>query len=145
MALTITSAKFGANLGGIFSAVRMNMAREQRKGAQESAVFMRSTVESVIRSSSPSGVVTSAGFRRSAPGQPPAIESRELLNSFRIMTNNTNDGPTAELFTQDPKAKLLEYGTSRMLPRPFMRPTRAIAERRLPTIMQSAVRRALNV
>lgn len=82
--------------------------------------------KNLIKSSSPAGNVH---FRRnpdryvraSAPGQPPAIDLGNLINSisFRKMSNSSD---TAFAFASAPYAPTLEFGDTLIAPRPFMLP-----------------------
>lgn len=58
----------------------------------------------------------------SAPGEFPAVDSGNLISKVRI--RRFDRGLTAVIGPQDvPYASLLEGGTSRMKPRPFIKPT----------------------
>lgn len=62
--------------------------------------------------------------RASAPGQPPAPDTAYLRNSIGYeLTTET----TSEVGTPVEYAQPLEFGTTRIAPRPFMRPSYAIA------------------
>lgn len=55
----------------------------------------------------------------SAPGEPPALRTGALLQSIR----DTFPSPfTGQMEINAPYARLLEEGTARMRPRPFVRP-----------------------
>lgn len=57
----------------------------------------------------------------SAPGEPPAIDTGKLRNSMR--TEFSGDGLSARIGPNaDPYDYYLEFGTSRMEPRPYMTP-----------------------
>lgn len=61
--------------------------------------------------------------RSSAAGETPAVQSGELVNSLERKTTRSSRGrATAVVTTANDHAALLEYGSSRMAPRPFMRP-----------------------
>lgn len=76
------------------------------------------------RTSGPGATTPSFGSRKmsvrehqaSAPGQAPAVDTADLFKSLTI----SEDGPLVRIVTvEDEKGVLLEYGTSRMAPRPF--------------------------
>lgn len=60
--------------------------------------------------------------RASAPGEPPAVDTGKYRNSWGWTV--VGEGAKAELWvgTGDKRGPWLEYGTSRMLPRPHLRP-----------------------
>lgn len=66
--------------------------------------------------------------RASAPGEPPAVETGHLRQSVQY----THEGGDHRVGTDAPYAPPLEYGTSKMAPRPFMRPGLEAARRELP-------------
>lgn len=60
--------------------------------------------------------------RASAPGDPPAPDTGRLRASYGFTTARTGAGGELTVGTGDKKAKWLEFGTSRMRPRPHLRP-----------------------
>jgi hypothetical protein len=60
------------------------------------------------------------GTSPSQPGEFPGVETGKLRNSIRAEKESTF---AWEITTDDEKAPYLEFGTSRMAPRPFMAPT----------------------
>lgn len=67
----------------------------------------------------------------SAPGQPPAPDSGDLRDSIDGEVVRGMGGPTVEVGTDKEYGPYLEYGTSKMLARPWLRPTVA---RKVPTV-----------
>ena len=60
-------------------------------------------------------------YTASAPGEAPAYDTENLRSGIV----NAQTGPiTAEVRSEDRKAALLEFGTSKMAARPYMRPAR---------------------
>ncbi len=70
---------------------------------------------------------TRVPHRASAPGDPPAPDTGRLRASYTFSTARTPVGADMVFGTGDEKAKLLEYGTSKMAPRPHLRPVVARA------------------
>ena len=78
-------------------------AKVAMTGDKHGEVYMRGQVE----------------HRASAPGEAPAVDTGNLFNSIQVFDVT----PTlATIGTNAEYAEHLEYGTSRMEPRPFMRP-----------------------
>jgi HK97 gp10 family phage protein len=67
----------------------------------------------------------------SAPGEAPAIDFGALINSLHARLVSGLSGPEAEVFTNAEYGKALEFGTSKMRARPFMRPA---ADKREPIL-----------
>lgn len=67
--------------------------------------------------------VSTPGPPRSSPGSPPHVDTGDLRKSLQpevVRTGNTIRGTVS---SSVPHALMLEYGTSKMAARPFMRPT----------------------
>jgi HK97 gp10 family phage protein len=62
-------------------------------------------------------------YTASAPGEPPAKVEADLVNSIKIEVGRS--GLSARVYTADPKGHLMEYGTVKIAPRPFLRPALA--------------------
>lgn len=67
------------------------------------------------------------GHQASAPGEAPAIDSGELVESLEV--TDVIDGEGA-IGTNAEHAEYLEYGTSKMAARPFMTPAGDVAQGR---------------
>ncbi|QTH20808.1 HK97 gp10 family phage protein [Rhizorhabdus wittichii] len=76
-------------------------------------------------------------YQASAPGEPPAYDTHDLANSIE----SARLGPLhAQVTANDRKAAWLEFGTSKMAERPYMRP--AVAKNRKEVV--EMVRQAVN-
>jgi len=87
------------------------------------ALMIESTAKELIQHSSPSGRTYTHGsvtHVASAPGQPPATDTGQLVSSIQHW--ESDDGLTIAVGTNLETAKYLEYGTTKMQPRPFMNP-----------------------
>lgn len=71
-----------------------------------------------------SGSITGAGHVASLPGQPPNADTR-LLDTSIDTTIIGQSPPTVHVTSNAPYSAALEFGTSRMEERPFMRPATA--------------------
>lgn len=63
----------------------------------------------------------------SAPGDPPAVDTGQLRNSIISETGEDSLGPYVDVGSNLEKAEWLEFGTSNMEARPFMRPAVELA------------------
>lgn len=68
------------------------------------------------------GEIEGAAYRASAPGEPPAIRTGVLRNSFFVTVEKAENGYQAVVRTTVTYANDLEYGTERIDPRPFLDP-----------------------
>jgi phage protein, HK97 gp10 family len=67
------------------------------------------------------GSVSGAGHVASAPGEPPNRDTGELQSKLKV----AETGPlSAEVRSESAHAKPLEFGTSKMVARPYLRPAR---------------------
>ncbi len=106
-----------------------NVLRELRKRGQKNPKTLRQ-----------------AGFHKaSAPGQPPARNTGNLARSWQTGVKDRGpvqkDGNRYRLVVGSnvPYARWLEFGTSRMAARPYVRPVAEIMRRRTPLIVNLAV------
>lgn len=60
--------------------------------------------------------------RASAPGEAPASDSGRLMRSYTHMVGVDTNGAYVDVGTNIDYAPFLEFGTSKMLPRPHLRP-----------------------
>ena len=89
------------------------------------------------------GSVSGAGHVPSAPGEPPNRDTGNLQANLK----NVETGPlTAEVRSEAPYASALEFGTSKMAARPYIRPARdkelAPSQRRLERQINRLIRRS---
>lgn len=89
------------------------------------------------------GSVSGAGHVPSAPGEPPNRDTGELQSKLK----NVETGPlTAEVRSEAGYASALEFGTSKVAARPYMRPARdkelEPSQRRLAQQIERLVRRS---
>jgi HK97 gp10 family phage protein len=89
------------------------------------------------------GSVSGAGHIPSRPGEPPNRDTGDLQTGLKV----EQTGPlTAEVRSEAPHAKPLEFGTSAMAARPYMRPARdkniERAQRRLVEQVNRLIRRS---
>lgn len=68
-----------------------------------------------------SGSISGKGHVPSLPGQPPNADTR-LLDSSIETTIESKSPPTVHVTSHAPYSAFLEFGTSKMAPREFMRP-----------------------
>ena len=92
-------------------------------------------VNRLMRDSVPTGRIyrsrTGTGYHQaSAPGEPPAVDTKELVNSIAADVQETATGAEAVVGSNaydKPVWRWLEFGTRRILPRPSARPAFFVA------------------
>ena len=80
-----------------------------------------------------------SGAAPSAPGEPPARVTGELLDSVAYEVIESDRGLVVSVGAAAPYAQALEYGTRRMAPRPFLRPSLAEMEEEIARIFKVAL------
>jgi len=102
-----------------------------------------------VQRGSPSGIVyqrynPKRTHQASAPGQPPASDTGFLANNIKRKMDNDNMG--GEVGSRSTYSKFLEFGTSKMLPRPYMFPAleknRKKIKQRISKAIKSATKQA---
>lgn len=85
------------------------------------------------------GSVSGRGHVASKPGEPPNRDTGHLDSSIVV----TRTGPvSASISANAPHAKPLEFGTSKMAARPFMRPAASRGRRVVTDLVTKAIQRA---
>jgi HK97 gp10 family phage protein len=82
------------------------------------------------------GAISGKGHVPSAPGEPPNYDTGVLANNIET----TQPGPLrVQVASNAPYSAPLEFGTSRMAARPFMRPARDAKRREVRALVQQAM------
>lgn len=125
------------NLPRIRAGITDGLSRVVRKAAQDIVAHAQAEM-----AKPKSGRVYRRGGRvhvASAPGEAPAIDTGALVNSFRVM----QEGPTRAIVGVTAEHGVFtEEGTSRMQPRPYMRPAAEAVWPEFERAVREVVRRA---
>jgi HK97 gp10 family phage protein len=126
-----------AAAGASASAAIAILRRQQQaffQAAYESAEELRNEVVRTVSNASPS-----------SPGQPPGVVTGQLRNSVFAdpVAGVGSNRVTIEVGARAPYAGFLEFGTSKMAPRPFLRPAVARATPRISSKIIARVRAVL--
>lgn len=100
---------------------RADMKQELSDRLEDAGAYAENAVK--IALSMPGGGHLYGSHRASAPGQAPSVLTGDLRASITHSVVTLGLFLTAIIGTDKDYAPLLEYGTSRMAPRPFMRVT----------------------
>lgn len=79
----------------------------------------------------------------SAPGQPPNRDTGELDRNIVVVGDRRN--MRVRVVSRSRKSDWLEFGTRKMLPRPFMRPALRANRAEVTRLITNAVRRAIRM
>jgi HK97 gp10 family phage protein len=96
-------------------------------------------VETNAEISITAGSVSGKGHVPSAPGQPPNADTRLLDNSIETIKKSEL---AVDVVSNAPYSQDLEYGTSKMAARPFMRPAAEKSVTEITDLMVKAARKA---
>ena len=89
-------------------------------------IFVRDEVKKKLNRGQPTSVLRSGsiiGLDPSKPGEPPKKITAQLQNSIRTKVIRRKNAIIGLIGTNLKKGKWLEFGTSQMKPRPYLRPT----------------------
>lgn len=126
------------------AAVLERVRKAAMRGVIRGTEDVRTEADSLMNESPRSGrVYTRRGVshRASAPGEPPAPDTGRLRQSLRTEYNRELLMGTAIASTA--YAESLEFGTSRIAPRPFMRPALANRKDEIEAGIADEIRNAL--
>lgn len=99
--------------------VAMRAAEAVRQAVDETSQRIRLHIKAKMRDRKHGRMY--GKHRASAPGEFPAVDTGNLVGSWKIIKSDL--GMTAKIFTDVPYAKFLDDGTSKMKPRPMIKPT----------------------
>ena len=120
-ATVVGSVEIQANLNKISSAAKQLISHAVFKGVAD----VEKEAKLSIQRGGKSGIVyqrysPKRTHRSSAPGEPPASDTGYLVNNIKRKMDMDKLG--GEVRSRANYSKYLEYGTSKMMPRPFMFP-----------------------
>ena len=120
-ATVVGSVEIQANLNKISTAAKQLISHAVFKGVAD----VEKEAKMSIQRGGKSGIVyqrysPKRTHRSSAPGEPPASDTGFLVNSIKRKMDMDKLG--GEIRSRAAYSKYLEYGTSKMMPRPYMFP-----------------------
>lgn len=119
---------------------RMSRVKEASiKALYEAGELVRADAQASIRA----GAVSGAGHVPSAPGQPPNADTHRLDTSIDVRINPSRK--SVSVISLAPYSAFLEFGTSKMVERPFMRPALRRNRNRIVYGQVQAVRETVRV
>jgi HK97 gp10 family phage protein len=121
-------------------AARLRRMRQGAPRAVAAALYRAGQmIELDAERSITAGSVSGKGHIPSAPGQPPNADTRDLDSKIDTVLVSQNP-PTVKVTAYSGHAVPLEYGTSKMEARPFMRPAVARNRDDVARLVQEAVK-----
>lgn len=106
-----------------FNEAKSEIEKAKAKKAMEAAVHVRNKVVEKLSGNGTGRTYrvpgTSRTYTASSPGQPPAVLFGDLRKSIQFDSKDS----TALVGSELKKSKELEFGTRRIAPRPFLKPT----------------------
>lgn len=86
------------------------------------------------------GSISGKGHVPSLPGEPPNADTRLLDSSIETVLPNGPEGGRVHVESNAPYSTHLEFGTSKMAERPFMRPAAAKVRSKVAPLVAAAIR-----
>lgn len=91
-----------------------------------------------------SGSISGANHVPSLPGQPPNADTRLLDTNIETTIRRRGRNPVVQVMSNAPYAMFLEFGTSRMAERPYLRPALQRNRAQSTRMVEEAVRRVVS-
>jgi HK97 gp10 family phage protein len=133
-------------IAGATAEVKQNVANELNVAVYAAAQQIRTEAIKSIQDGNKSGRIykrRSVTHRASAPGEPPASDTGRLVGSITAYANGGGEAMTVAGRGTALYAPLLEFGTSKIAPRPFMLPALEKSKAWISNRLQDALRRGL--
>ena len=133
-------------LGNASAQIRQAVAEEISAAVFASAQQIRTEAIKSIQDGEKTGRVykrRSVTHRASAPGEAPASDTGRLVNSIQAYNSGGGEAFTVAGRGTVGYAAMLEFGTSKMAPRPFMLPALEKSKAWITARLQDALRRGL--
>ena len=108
-----------------------------RAGVQRGAIGIQAEMKLML--SKPGKGEKRGKYRASAPGDPPTVQTGNLRRSVQVADLSTEKVIKARVGTNQDYGRFLEYGTKRIAPRPWARPSVVLVK---PKLLQYMVRSA---
>lgn len=106
--------------------IKRNVRTQTFSGVVVAAEHLKNEMVETLHNGEKSGKLYKRGnktHRASAPGEAPATDTGQLARSIRNVYSRSQISATVGPRSNAPYAKSLEFGTSKMAARPFVRPT----------------------
>jgi len=113
------------------------------KNMAVATIFVRDKVKTKLNRGQPTRTFQSGsiiGLDPSSPGEPPKKITAQLQNSIRTKVIRGKDRIIGLVGTNLKKGRWLEFGTSKMKPRPYLRPTLSENKRKIGRIVARGLR-----
>jgi len=113
------------------------------KNMAVATIFVRDKVKKKLNRGQPTRTFQSGsiiGLDPSSPGEPPKKITAQLQNSIRTKVIRGKDRIIGLVGTNLKKGRWLEFGTSKMKPRPYLRPTLSENKRKIGRIVARGLR-----
>ena len=113
------------------------------KNMMVATIFVRDKVKKKLNRGQPTRTFQSGsiiGLDPSSPGEPPKKITAQLQNSIRTKVIRGKDRIIGLVGTNLKKGRWLEFGTSKMKPRPYLRPTLSENKRKIGRIVARGLR-----
>lgn len=114
------------------------MSKQSRREVGKAVFVAAGILETDVRQSIVQGAIQGAGHIPSAPGEPPNRDTGNLDQNVKAFKTGEL---TSEVASEAPYSAALEFGTSKMAERPFMRPGAKKVRPKMRKLVAAAVKK----
>ena len=121
----------------------LRVGNRLEKNMEVATVFVRDEVKKKLNRGQPTRTLRSGsviGLDPSSPGEPPKKITAQLQNSIRTKVIRRKRAIIGLVGTNLKKGRWLEFGTSKMKPRPYLRPTLSEKRRKIGRVIALGIK-----
>ena len=130
--------------GGRFAKTMQNLRTLTPREATAALYTAGNMIEIEAEHSITEGSISGKGHVPSLPGEPPNADTRLLDSSIETEMPDGPEGGRVTVTSNAPYGAFLEFGTSKMAPRPYMAPAAEKVKDKVAPLVAAAIKKVVN-